>query len=161
MAQPTSSRFLARTGIGVDVGQDDETLFDQAAGGLQGGGAVGEEVLVVGDDLQLDEVGLADLAAQAGDEHGFLDGGAARGVGQHLVLAPVDVVQERLGGGVVEVEAADGDGDHLGAGSLDGGDHFLHGAVAARADDEPRVELLATDDQFVRHFDPAPVCPSS
>ena len=117
---------------------------------------VREEVLVVGYDLELDEVGLTDLAAEAGDEHGFLDGGAAGGVGEHLVLAPVDVVEEGLGGGVVEVEAADGHRDHLGARGFDGGDHLLHGAVAAGTDNEARVELLSADDQFVRHFDPAP-----
>ena len=151
MAQPTSSRRRASTGVGVDVGQDGETLLHQQAGRLQGANRVGEQVLGVRDDFQLHKVGLGYFTAQAGDEQGFLDGGAAGGVGQDVVLAPVDVVEDGLLGGVVKVKAADGDGNHLGAGSGDGVHHVFVGAVAAGADYQAGRETLAPNYQVIGH----------
>ena len=60
-----------------------------------------------------------DLAAEAGDADGFVGGVAARGIWQQEVLFRVDEVEQRFLA-AVELDAADGDGDHLGAAGLNG-----------------------------------------
>ena len=142
-------QFLGQHGVGVDVGKHGEPVFDQQTGGFQGCRAVGEQVLGVGDYLEFHQVGLAYFPAQTGDEEGLFDGGATGGVGEYLVLVPVDVVQQRLFGGVVQVEPADGDGDHLHAGGFDGFDHLFHSPVSAGAEDETRLECSSRDYQVV------------
>ena len=45
---------LGKNGVGLDIGQDDKTFLNQDLGGLQGFHRVGEQILRVGSDFQLD-----------------------------------------------------------------------------------------------------------
>ncbi len=128
------------------VGQNGEAFFDEHAGGFDGGLHVGIEGLLVADDLDLDPVGEADFAAETRGADGFVGGVAAGGVGQEEVALGIDEVEQRLFA-AVEIDAADGDGDHLGAGGFDGARGFLSGLVLARADDEARAESFACNDE--------------
>ena len=76
------------------VGQDGEAFLDEDAGGFDGGLDVGVEGGLVADDLDLDPVGEADLAAKARGADGFLGGVAAGGVGQEEVALRVDEVEQ-------------------------------------------------------------------
>ncbi len=120
--------------VGVDVRQDLEPLVDENARRLQRLLGVGEEVAGVGDHFELDPVGKAHGAGQAGDADGLLRGPAARGVGQDAVTGPVDRVQDRLLFRVVEVEAAQRDGHQLAAGGFEGGEHRFIARVLAGAE---------------------------
>ena len=82
--------------VGVDVRQHDEAFGDERLGGLERGDRVGQQVLRVGDHLELHPVGAGDRAAEPGREQRFLDGLAAGGVRQHGVALPVDVVESVL-----------------------------------------------------------------
>ncbi len=102
--------------------------------------------MLVADDLDLYPVGETDLAAEAGGTDGLVGGVAAGGVGQEEVAAGIDEVEEGLGG-AVEVDAANGYGDHLGAGGLDGGLGLGAVFVLAGADDEAGLKGPASDNQ--------------
>ena len=67
------------------VGQNGEAFLDQDAGGFERGLDVGVERRLVADDFDLDPVGEADFAAEAGGADGFVGGVAAGGVGQQEV----------------------------------------------------------------------------
>src|SRR5439155_991950 len=84
------------------------------------------------------------------DPDGFVGGAAARGVGQDAVARPVDRVEEGFLLGVVEIEAAQGNGDELAAGGLEGGQHRLVARVFAGAQEQARAQRDAGDDQGVR-----------
>ena len=56
------------------VGQDGEAFVDEDAGGFDGGLDVGVEGGLVADDFDLDPVGEADLAGEAGSADGLLGG---------------------------------------------------------------------------------------
>src|SRR3990170_2846741 len=80
--------------------------------------------------------GMTSSLGQLSRKDGFLGGAAAGGVGQNRISGPVQVVHEVGLAGLdspvwVEGEAADGDGDDLGAGGVDGGAHLVHRAVLA------------------------------
>ena len=141
-------RRLREDDVVGGVGQDGEAFVDEDAGGFDGGLDVGVEGGLVADDLDLDPVGEADLAGEAGGADGFVGGVAAGGVGHEEVARGVDEVEERFLG-AVEIDAADGDGDHLGAGGLDGGGGLGAVLVLAGADDEARAETAAGDDEVV------------
>ncbi len=129
----------------MDVGENGEPLADEGAGGRQRLYGVREEIAGVGDHLQLNPVGARELAGQAGGEQRLVDGTAAGGVGEEGVPLPVKVIHQVGFIGLVEGEAADGHGDDLGAGGVDGVAHLFHAAPLAGADDEARAERLASD----------------
>src|SRR6266567_1569578 len=66
-------------------------------------------------------------------------------------MAPVKVVENRLLRRVVEINAPQGDGDHLDVRGLHAGDHVFHGAVLPGAQDESGAERLSGDDELVFH----------
>ena len=109
---------------------------------------VGIEGGAVADDFDFDPVGESDFAGEAGGADGFVGGVAAGGVGHEEVAGRIDEVEERLGG-AVEIDAADGDGDHLGGGGFESGGGFGAVFVLAGADDETRTEGAAGDDERV------------
>ena len=121
------------------VGQDGEALLDQDARGLQRGLNVRVERGLVADDLDLDPVGEADLAAEARGADGLVGGEAAGGVGQKEEALGIDEVEQRLAA-AVEVDAAHGDGDHLRAGGFDGGPGLGAVLVLPCSNNEARLE---------------------
>ena len=147
-------KLIGEDGVGVDVGEDDESVIDKLLGGLEGLGGIGKEIFRVRYDLQLDPVGAGDGASELGDEEGLFHSLAASGVGQNVVDIPVQVIEDGLFVGVVQVQAADGDGNHLGAGGIHGLDHVVHSAVFAGAEDKPGAEGLASDGELVFHVAP-------
>ena len=98
----------------------------------------------------LDPVGEADLAAKARGANGFVGGVAAGGVGQQKIFLGIDVVEQRFLA-AVEVDAADGDGDHLGAAGFEGARSFLEGFVFSRADDQAGAERAAGNEEGIGH----------
>ena len=96
---------------------------------------VGIEGLLVADDFDLDPVGESDFAAETRGADGFVGGVAACGVGQEEIFFGIDEVEQRLFA-AVEIDAANGDGDHLGARGFDGACGLLSRLVFARTDDE-------------------------
>ena len=77
-----------------------------------------------------------------------LGGVAAGGVRHEEVLFRVDEVEQRLFR-AVEVDAADGNGDHFGAGDFNAGGGFRAVLVLACTDDEAGTEGAACDDEVV------------
>src|SRR5213080_5410767 len=74
--------------------------------------------------LDLDEVGETGGAGQAREPYGPLRGGRARGVRQERIAAQVDALE--LGAATLEVEAADGNRDHVGLrGRKTAGEHLV------------------------------------
>ena len=137
--------------LGVDdvvggVGQNGEAFLDQDARGFERGVNVGIERGFVADDLDLDPVGEADFAAEARGANGLVGSEAACGVGQKEVALRVEEVEQRLAG-AVEVDAADGDGDHFGAGGFDRGLRLRAVFVLPCSDDEARLKGAASDDE--------------
>ena len=128
------------------VGEDGESFFDEDAGGFEGGLDVGVEGGLVADDFDLDPVGEADFAGETGGADGFVGGVTAGGVGEEEVAAGVDEVEQGFHG-AIQIDAADGDGDHLCAGGFQGGLGFGAIAVFAGADDEARLEGFACYDE--------------
>ena len=61
--------------------------------------------MLIADDLQLDPVGEAHFAAEAGGANGFVGGVAAGGVGEDEHFFAVDVVEEGFFGFVGEIDA--------------------------------------------------------
>ena len=86
---------------------------------------------------------------EARGANGFVGGVAGGGVGQDEDFFAVDVVEKRFFGAVGEIHAADGDGDHVGAGGGVSASHFRKAAVLAGAHDQAGFEGAAGDDQFV------------
>ena len=95
-------------------------------------------------------VGETDFAAEARGADGFIGGVAAGGIGQEEIFLGIDVVEQGFFA-AVEIDAADGNGDHLGAAGLEGAGRFLEGLVFSRADDQAGAEGAAGDNQWVRH----------
>ena len=146
-----------RCGSGVDeamreddvvrgVGEDGESFFDEGAGGFERGLDIGVERGLVADDFDLDPVGEADFAGKTRGADGLVGGVTAGGVWQEEVAARVDEVEQGFHG-AVEIDAANGDGDHLGARGFEGGLGFLAVAVFAGTDDEARLKSFAGDDE--------------
>ena len=113
------------------IRQNRKAFLHQDAGRFDGRLHVGIERGLVADDLDLHPVGEADFAAQAGGADGIVGGVAAGGVGQQKILLGIDEVEQRFLA-AVEVHAADGDGDHLGAAGFDGARGLLARLVLAR-----------------------------
>ena len=92
----TAGVFELATDDGVvrAVGQDGEALFDEHLGRGDGLFVVGEEGLFVADDLELDDVGDAELTGQTQGTDGVVSRVAARGVGQKSVTISVDPTQK-------------------------------------------------------------------
>ena len=124
--------------------------LDQHARGFERGLHVGVKRGLVADHFEFDPVGKADFAAQARGADGFVGGVAAGGVGQQEIFLGIDVVEQRFLA-AVEVDAADGDGDHLGAAGLEGARSFLEGFVFSRANDQAGAERTAGDMKGVSH----------
>ena len=110
---------------------------------------VGIEQLAIADDLELDPVGVERLARQLGGEHGVLGRLAARGVGQEVHLAAEEIDQALVVAG--EADAADRGGDHLRAARGDRVEHHLTVGIAGRAEEQPRGEAAAGNDEGLRH----------
>src|SRR5690349_2254621 len=101
--------------IVVSVRQYDEAFLDQNAGGFEQSFIVWEQRLLIADHFELDPVGEADFAGEAGGADRFVGGVAAGGVGQDEHFRTIDVIDQGFFGFVGEIDAADGDGDHFGA----------------------------------------------
>jgi hypothetical protein len=118
------------------VREDGEALVEEGAGGLEGLLVVGEQGARVADDLELDELGDAELAREAEGADGLVGGVAAGGVGQQAVAVAVDPAEEVVLG--LEVDAAQGHGHDLGAAGGEGGLGLGGVLELAGADDEAR-----------------------
>ena len=101
--------------------------------------------LRVADDLELDQVGLQQLARQLRGQHGVLGRVAAGGVRQNRVALAIDVVEHRSPLPIVEVDAADRDRHHRGAAGLVRRLHDLHRRILSGADDQARAQLERAD----------------
>ena len=141
---------LGENDVVGSVGQDGETFADQDAGSFERGLDIRVERSLVADDFELYPVRDADLAAEAGGADGFVGGIAAGGVGQQEIFLGIDVVEQRLFT-AVEVDAADGDRDHVGSAGLEGAGRFLEGFVFSRTDDQAGAEGAACDDEWIGH----------
>ncbi len=128
------------------VGKDGEPFLHQHARGFERGLHVGIEGGLVADDFELDPIGESDFAAEARGADGFVGCIASGSVGQQEVLLGIDVVEQRFLA-AVEIHAAYGDRDHLGAAGFKGARGLLERFVFSRANNEPRAERTSGDDQ--------------
>ena len=128
------------------IGKHGEPFLHQYARGFQRGLHVGIERGLVADDFELDPIGESDFAAEASGADGFVGGVASGSVGQQEVFLGIDVVEQRFLA-AVEIHAAYGDRDHLGAAGFEGARGFLERFVFSRANDQPRAERTSGDDQ--------------
>ena len=140
-------QLLAGDRVLVAIGQHGKALAHQLVGGAHQLLDIGVEGLAVADQLELDPVGLQRLARQLGGQDRVARGDAARGVGQDAV-AVAEQIDEAFGI-AVEADPADRDGDQLGAARLQRIEQHLLVRVAGGADEQPRVQLGAGDDQRV------------
>src|SRR5690606_32119421 len=131
----------------VGVGQDGEALADEGLGGVEELDRVGQQGVLVADDLEFDPVGAERLAGQAGGADGLFGGAAPGGVGQDADAAAFDDVQDRAPG--AGVDASEGDGDQFGARGGDGVGELGVVGGAAGAEDEPGAEVPAGDRELV------------
>ena len=131
----------------VRVREDGEALVDELLGGLEQRGRVGQQRVLVADHLELDPVGLERLAGELGGEDRVAGGEAAGGVGEQLDAARGRA--RRRASRARRVDAAQRDGDELGAAGLDRGGHRVERAEAAGAEQQPAGQLAAADRERV------------
>jgi len=146
------NEFAGSDEVVVSVREDDEAFLDENLGGFDELFGVGKKRLLVADDLELDPVGEADFAGEACGADGFVGGVAGGGVGQNKDFVAVDVVEEGFLGLVAEIDAPDGDGDHVGTGSGVSAGHFGEAAILPCSDDEAGVKGAAGDDKLIGHW---------
>src|SRR6266496_2660553 len=103
-AQPASSSQRGHE-ILVAIGQDLEAVLDEGARRVQQALDVGEEGLLVADDLELDELVEPGFARQAGVAHGVVGREAARGVREQEEPAGIEVMQDPRLLRAIEVDA--------------------------------------------------------
>jgi hypothetical protein len=145
------NEFAGGDEVVVGVRKDDEAFLDEDFGGFDELFGVREKGLLVADDFEFDPVGEADFAGEARGADGFVGAIASRGVGKDKDFVAVDVVEEGFLGLIGEIDAADGDGDHIGAGSGVGAGHFGEAAVLPCSDDKTGIEGTAGDDELIGH----------
>ena len=119
----------------------DEPVVDELLGRLQRPDRIRQQRLRVAEDLQLDERRVEQLAREARRAHRGLDVVAPGRVREDVVARAIDVVEERLALGRVQVHAPDRDRHHLGAADLQRARGLLERRVLARADEQPRTQL--------------------
>ena len=129
------------------VGEDLEAAGHELLGGVEELHDVGQQRVLVRDDLELDPVGLEGLPAELGGQQRVPGGVAPGGVGQDPDVIALQQREEgvALAGGV----AAQGHGGQLGAG---GQQRLLQGvqrAQAAGAHDQPGAQLDAVEHERV------------
>ncbi len=137
--------------IVVGVRKHDEAFVHQNLCGLNQLFGVGEERFLVADHFELHPVGEANFAGQTRGADGFVGGVAGGGVGKNEDFFAIDVVEQGFLGFIGEVDAANGDGDHVRAGGDVRAGHFGEAAVFASTDDEAGVEGTASDDELIGH----------
>ena len=135
----------------MNVGQNYETVVDKYLRRLVGADRVGQEPLGIGNDLQLYPVRACQFTRELGHEHCLICGAACCGVGEDRVLVPVEVVEDALLVGIVQIETPDRDGDDLRPRSLYGLDHLIHRAMASGPNHESCTKLLTCYDKRVIH----------
>jgi len=94
---------------------------------------------------------VSSLAGQLGGQHRIRAGVAAGGIRQHSDLVAVEDVEQRPRRG--GVDAPHGDGGQLSAGCQQCSLHHLEARRTTGAHDQPRMELLAGDDQPISRAD--------
>ena len=109
--------FAGGDQVVIGIRENDEAFFDENFGWLDKLFGVREERLFVADDFELDPVGETDFAGETRGADGFVGGIAGGGVGKNEDFFAIDVIEERFLGLVRKIDAADGDSDHVGAGS--------------------------------------------
>ena len=144
-AQPTSTQAPREDGIVGRVGQHDEAVVDELLGGAQQLGGIGQQRVLVADDLELDPVGREGLARELGGEDGIARGVAAGGVRQQLDTRRREDVEQRATSG--RVDAPQGDGHELAAAGLDRRGHQLQRGEAAGAEQQTRAQRTPGDDE--------------
>jgi hypothetical protein len=142
---------VRRRWVVAGVAEDLESVLDELFAGLDGADGVGQQRLLVAQDLELDPAGagvaelIEQLATEAGHADGVVRGEAAGGVGQDRVAVGVDEVEQALALLVVESLAPDGDGDNRAAGGVERVLHEVVGLVLAGADEEAAGEGATGD----------------
>ena len=140
---------FGKDGIGVDVRQDGELFFDEEFGGFKGFDRVGQEIAGVGMNFEFDPFGKARGSGEARKAHGFFCVSCATGVGQEEILFGIDEFED-IGERVFfagEISAAEGDGDHFGAGGVEGVAHGFGRGKFAGSQDEAGTEDSSGDNQ--------------
>ena len=99
---------LGRDQVVRGVGPDLEALVDERVGGAQRLGRVGQQRLVVADDLELDRGRVEGLARQVGGLDRLGRAVAARGVGQQREAEPLEQVVDRALDARVDAAQRDG-----------------------------------------------------
>ena len=141
--------MLGEEGIGIDVGEHREALFDQLFGGFEGADGVRQQMSAVWNHLQLHEgvvflAGqLGQLPAQPGHPDGFFGGGTAGCVGQHPDPLPVDGFQEAFMARCLALHPAHGHGDDLAATGGQAGLHAGEAGVFPRASHQSTLKAAA------------------
>lgn len=97
-------QLAADDGIVGAVGEHHEALAQEDLGGLEGLFVVREEGLGITDDLELDELGDAELAREAEGADRVVGGVTAGGVGEQGETIAIDPAQEVVAG--LEIDAA-------------------------------------------------------
>src|ERR1043166_7356279 len=105
----------------VAVGQDLEAVLDEGTRRIQQALDVGEEGLLVADDLELDELVEPGFARQAGVAHGVVGREAAGGVREQEEPAGIEVMQDPRLLRAIEVHATHRHGHDFRARRLEGG----------------------------------------
>lgn len=129
-------------GIVTGVAEDGKAFLDQLGRGLEGSGGVGQEGFAIAQDFQFDPAGtfvaelFQQIAAEQGDADGIFGSEAAGGVGEDGVAIQVDEIEQGFAFLVDKAFAADGDGDGLTAGGVEGLTHQFVGGVLAGSDEE-------------------------
>src|SRR5262249_2786062 len=144
--------------IVADVGKHGEALGDELPGRDQRLLVVGEERLLVADDLQLDERRLPELAGQPRRADRLVGAVAAGRVGQERQRAHVDRLQNRRLAGD---DPAQRDRHHLGARARDGLARLVDRLVLPGPDDEPRAERPSGQGPRIFHLYPPPTKPTT
>src|SRR5208337_3204392 len=94
--------------------------------------------------------GDSDLASEARGADSLIRGIATGGIRQQKIFLGIDIVKQRFFA-AVEVNAANCDGNHVGAAGFEGARGFLKGFIFPRADDQAGAESTSGDYECVAH----------
>ena len=108
--------------------------------GFERSARVGVQRFRVTDNFEFDQIGLEQLSREMGGKHGIFCGVATGGIGKNPQRRAIEEIQHRFAAGIVEVDPANRNRDHLRAASFMRGLHDVHGGILPGPDDQARRE---------------------
>src|SRR6516162_2531792 len=120
----------------VAIRQNDKTLFHKNLGRFDELPRVGEQCLLIADNLEFDPIREADFAGEPGCPDSFVSGIASGGVRKDEYLLAINIIEQRFFRLVRQIDAANGHRHHVRAGCDVRAGHLLKAAVLPGSNDK-------------------------